>query len=267
MNIQEIELTRILPPRIQPRLQVDDQGIEELAASIQRHGLLSPLTVTPDDDGYRLLAGNRRYHALLSLGAETAPCNVIEPNPQLADEITLAENLIRLQLSPVEEAYAFALYLNSTDETQEELADKLGQERTYVTRRLLLLDLDDITLGALQDGLINLSQALILRRIEQPDIRQRFIEHAQNYGANVRVMNHWVTSYEQEQARAQAANDATDVQPQFESPRQTFMACDRCTKPIAYDLLRPVYLCPDCRRLIASQQALILSQKDQEAHT
>lgn len=267
MDIQEVELDRILPPRIQPRLAVDDQGIEELAASIRRHGLLSPLTVTPDDGNYRLLAGNRRYHALQLLDAKTAPCNVIEPDPALADEITLVENLIRLQLSAVEEAYAFALYLNSTDETQEELAAKLGQERTYVTRRLLLLDLDDLTLGALQDGLINLSQALILRRVEQPETRQRFIEHAQNYGANVRTMNYWVNSYEQEQARAQTANEK-DAQPQvFEPPRQTFMACDRCTHATAYDLLRPVYLCPDCRRLIVSQQALILSQRDQETHT
>ena len=266
MNILEVELTAILPPRIQPRLQADDQGIEELAASIQRHGLLSPLTVTPDDGGYRLLAGNRRYQALQAIGAKTAPCNVIEPDPALADEITLVENLIRLQLSPVEEAYAFALYLNSTGQTQEELATQLGQERTYVTRRLLLLDLDDITLGALQEGIIGLSQALILRRIEQPAVRQRFIDHAQNYGANVRIMNHWVSAYEQEQARAQASND-TDAQPQtFEPARQTFMACDRCTEPTAYDLLRPVYVCPNCRRLIASQQALTLAQKDQEAH-
>lgn len=265
MNIIEIYLDHISPPRIQPRLQADDQGIQELAASIQRHGLLSPLTVTPDNHGYRLLAGNRRYHALKAIGAKTAPCNVITPDPALADEITLVENLIRLQLSPVEEAYAFALYLNSTDETQEELATKLGQERTYVTRRLLLLDLDDVTLGALQEGIIGLSQALILRRIEQPKVRKRFIEHAQNYGANVRIMNHWVTSYEQEQARAQAANDP-NAQPQtFEPARQTFMACDRCTDPIAYDLLRPVYLCPNCRRLITSQQALILSQKDEDA--
>jgi len=266
MDIQEIELDCILPPRIQPRLEVDDNSIRELTASIERHGLLSPLTVTPDDGGYRLLAGNRRYHALKAMGAQTAPCNVIQPDPMLADEITLAENLIRLQLSPIEEAYAFALYLNSTNETQEELADKLGQERTYVTRRLLLLDLDDITLGALQEGLINLSQALILRRIEEPQVRERFIVHAQNYGANVRVMNYWVTSYEQEQARAAAHNGAGAQPETFEPPRQTFMACDRCTTPIAYDLLRPVYLCPDCRRLIASQQALMLSQKDQETH-
>lgn len=266
MNIVEIYLDHISPPRIQPRLQTDDQGIQELAASIERHGLLSPLTVTPDDGGYRLLAGNRRFHALQLLGAKTAPCNVIEPDPALADEITLVENLIRLQLSPVEEAYAFALYLDSTGQTQEELATQLGQERTYVTRRLLLLDLDDITLSALQEGVIGLSQALILRRIEQPLIRQRFIEHAQNYGANVRVMNHWVNSYEQEQARAQAANEADPQAQTFEPPRQTFMACDRCTTPTAYDLLRHVYLCPDCRRLITSQQALILSQREQEAH-
>lgn len=244
---------------------MDDQGIEELAASILRHGLLAPLTVTPDNDGYRLLAGNRRLQALKLIDAQTADCNVIALDPALADEITLVENLIRLQLSPVEEAYAFALYLDSTGQTQEELANQLGQERTYVTRRLLLLDLDDITLGALQEGIIGLSQALILRRIEQPEARQRFIEHAQNYGANVRIMNHWVTSYEQEQARAQATNDSDAPATVFAPARQTFMACDRCTSPTAYDLLRPVYLCPDCRRLITSQQALILSQKDQEA--
>lgn len=266
MNVQEIELVKILPPRIQPRLQADDQGIKELAASIQRHGLLSPLTVTPDNEGYRLLAGNRRYQALQRLAAKTAPCNVIEPDPALADEITLVENLIRLQLSPVEEAYAFALYLDSTGQTQEELATQLGQERTYVTRRLLLLDLDDITLGALQEGVIGLSQALILRRIEQPSVRERFIQHAHNYGANVRIMNHWVTSYEQEQARAQAANEADPQAQTFEPARQTFMACDRCTDATAYDLLRPVYLCPACRQLTASQQALILTQKDQETH-
>lgn len=266
MNVLDIYLDHISPPRIQPRLQANDPGIKELAASIKRHGLLSPLTVTPDDGGYRLLAGNRRFQALQAIGAKTAPCNVIEPDPALADEITLVENLIRLQLNPIEEAYAFALYLNSTEETQEELADKLGQERTYVTRRLLLLDLDDITLGALQEGIIGLSQALILRRIEEPAVRQRFIEHAQNYGANVRIMNHWVASYEQEQAQAQAANGANAQPETFEPTRQTFMACDRCTKPTAYDLLRPVYLCPDCRRLTASQQALILAEKDQDEH-
>jgi len=267
MNIHEIKLDLILPPRIQPRLEQDNAGIQELAASIQRHGLLSPLTVTPDGDSYRLLAGNRRLQALHSIGATTAPCNVISPADFDPGEITLAENLIRLNLSPVEEAYAFALHLNNTGETQDELAQRLGQERTYVTRRLLLLDLDDITLGALQDGLINLSQALLLRRIEDPNVRERFIEHTQTYGANVRTMQYWITNYEKEQARAAAAGDDTQQPITFEPPRQTFMACDRCGNATAYDLLRPAYLCPDCKTNIISHRALQAARKDQEVQT
>lgn len=256
MNIIDIQLDRILPPRIQPRLDPADPGIVELAASIQRHGLLSPLTVTPDADNYRLLAGNRRLQALRSIGATIAPCNVINPADFDPGEITLAENLIRLNLSPVEEAYAFALHLEHTGETQDELATRLGQERTYVTRRLLLLDLDDITLGSLQEGIISLSQALLLRRIEAPDVRERFIEHAQTYGANVRTMQYWVTNYEKEQARAKAAGDDAQPAAAFEAPRQTFMACDRCGTATAYDLLRPQYCCPDCRMKLLANRAL-----------
>jgi len=261
MNILDIPLDRILPPKIQPRLDPDDDRLQELAASIERHGLLSPLTITPDGDNYRLLAGNRRLQALRLNGATIAPCNVILPTNFDPGEITLAENLIRLNLSPVEEAYAFALHLENTGETQDELAQRLGQERTYVTRRLLLLDLDDITLGALQEGIISLSQALILRRLEEPDVRERFIEHAQAYGANVRTMQYWVANYEKEQARAHAAGDDAQPQAAFEPPRQTFMACDRCSEPTAYDLLRPAYLCPDCKTFVASERALKELQK------
>lgn len=251
MNIQDIPLDKIRPPRLQPRLQETDLGIEELAKSIIRHGLISPLTVTPCNGGYRLLAGNRRFQALQSIAAPVATCNVVEVDDDLADEITIAENLIRLNLSPVEEAYAFAIYLERTGESHEELAQRLGKERTYVTRRLLLLDLDNITLGALEDGMINLSQALILRRVEEPEIREKFITHTAEYGANVRTMTYWVTHYEQDKARAKA-EEGRDLTPaDVEPSRQVFMACDRCGEPTSYDSLRPAYLCPKCKQLLA----------------
>lgn len=265
MNIQEIPLSQIRPPRLQPRLQLDSDAIEELAISIERHGLISPLTVVADDGGYRLLAGNRRYHALQRLAVSLAPCNVVDPDPLLEDEITIAENLLRLNLTPIEEAYAFALYLEQSKDSQDDLARRLGKERTYVTRRLLLLDLDDTTLGALQDGLINLSQALLLRRIADPAIRAKFIEHTEQFGANVRTMTYWVTNYLREEARAQAANEAPTTEATFQSPRQTFMGCDRCTEATAYDLIRPVYLCPKCQKAIQSFHAFQLleaSKKD-----
>lgn len=256
MNILTIALHLIQPPRLQPRLNENDPGIAELASSIERHGLLSPLTIIEENGQYRLLAGNRRLHALRMLGRTHASCNVVTPDPELEDEITIAENLIRLDLSPVEEAYAFAVHLDRTGQSHDALADQLGKERTYVTRRLLLLDLDDITLGAIEEGLINLSQALLLRRIDKPEIRERFIEHAVQYGANVRVMTHWINNYEREQARATAENgrelQANDIIP----PREVMMTCDRCGTPTSYDAIRPLYCCKDCVRAIISHKAL-----------
>ena len=254
MNIQELSLDQIKPPRLQPRLQDRSESIAELAASIVRHGLISPLTVTPDGDGYRLLAGNRRLKALQSIGAPAAVCNVVEVDDSLGDEITIAENLIRLNLSPVEEAYAFALHLDRTGESHQELAQHLNQERTYVTRRLLLLDLDNETLGALEDGTINLSQALLLRRIDDPEIREKFIRHATEYGANVRVMTHWVANYEKDAARIRAAEGREPTPQDIEPARQVYMECDRCGEPTSYDVLRPVYLCPACKRLLAQHR-------------
>lgn len=259
MVVTDIPLADILPPRLQPRLSEDDPGIKELASSIKRHGLLAPLTVTPDEKQWRLLAGNRRLQALQRIGASTAPCVIVDPDLVPGDEITIVENIIRKNLSPVEEAYAFALYLERTGITQEQLADQLGKERTYVTRRLMLTDLDDNTLGAVEEGIINLSQALLLRRVPNPEIRLMFIEHAHTYGANVRVMEMWVLNYEKEQARAQAQEQRNATLAEVEPPRQILMACDRCGASTPYESLRPAYLCPACKRLVA-QERLVKEQ-------
>lgn len=254
MNVIGIRLDLIDPPRLQPRLEENDSGIKELAASIDRHGLISPLTVVEEDGRYRLLAGNRRLHAHRLLGRTHVECNVIAPNPDIEDEITIAENLLRLNLSPVEEAYAFAIHLERTGQSHDELADQLGKERTYVTRRLLLLDLDNTTLGAIEEGVINLSQALLLRRIPDTEVRTKFIEHAVEYGANVRVMALWVANYEKEQARAHADDDRELEPTAFEPTREVFMACDRCGDPTSYDVLRPAYVCATCRRAITAHR-------------
>lgn len=257
MDIVHVRLELIKPPRLQPRLSDHDDHLKELSASIARHGLISPLTVIEEDGHYRLLAGNRRLQALRMLGHSHADCNVIAPDPDVEDEITIAENLIRLDLSPVEEAYAFAKHLERTGQSHDQLADQLGKERTYVTRRLMLLDLDNNTLGAIEDGLITLSQALLLRRIPDADVRAKLIDHAEEYGANVRVMNLWVNNYLKEAAHAEANSDHEIDPATYEPPREVFMACDRCATPTSYDILRPIYLCPNCRRTINNQRASI----------
>lgn len=256
MKIKNIPLADILPPRLQPRLLESDPGIEELAASIERHGLISPLTVTPDGDQYRLLAGNRRFKALTMIGAKKAPCNVISVEADVGDEITMVENLLRRDLSSVEEAYAFALYLDAAEATQEQLAEKLGKERTYVTRRLMLLDLDDNSLGAIEDGIISLSEALHLRKVDDLEVRLKFLEHAQRYGCTARVMEYWVTGYLQQREAVRRAEAREVKAAEVSVPREVMMRCDRCSEPTRYNDLETVYLCAGCYRRMVSERLL-----------
>ena len=254
MKVKNIKLEDIKPPRLQPRLDEDDLGLQELAASIKRHGLISPLTVIPDGDGYRLLAGNRRLKALGMIGAKSAPCTIAYVDADFGDEITMAENLLRKDLSPVEEAYAFAVYLDVTGATQEDLADRLGKERTYVTRRLMLLDLDDNSLGAIEEGIITLSEGLMLRRIDDLEVRLKFIEHAQKYGCTTAVMEYWVVGYLQ-QKEAIARAEHREITPgEVVIPREVMMRCDRCGSATPYGELAMVYVCKGCQRRIVLEQ-------------
>lgn len=252
MKIKTISLDRIKPPRLQPRLDENDPGLQELAASIKRHGLISPLTVVAEGDGYRLLAGNRRLKALQMVGATTAPCVVVKAADDLQDEITMAENLIRKNLSPVEEAYAFALYLDATGATQEELADRLGKERTYVTRRLMLLDLDDATLGAIEEGILTLSEALLLRQVDDLEMRQRFIEHAAKYGCTTTVMEYWVRDYQRQKAEMERQQQREITAAEVTIPREVLMRCEHCGNPTPYSDLQTVYICRSCYRQVVA---------------
>lgn len=254
MKVRNVALEDILPPKLQPRLQEDDPGIAELAASIERHGLISPLTVTPEGDKYRLLAGNRRFQALRSIGAIKAACSIVTVAEDFGAEITMVENLLRRDLSAVEEAYAFALYLGAVEATHEDLAKRLGKERTYVTRRLMLLDLDDNSLGAIEDGILSLSEALLLRRVDDLAVRLKFIEHADKYGCTVRVMEYWVSGYLRQKDAIERAEGRELTAGEVQVPREVMMLCDRCETPTRYNDLQTVYMCPGCYRRMVGER-------------
>lgn len=134
-KIVEIDLALITPNPDQPRKQFNEESINELKASIKRHGLIQPITVkkTDDADSYILVAGERRFRAYQLLGQKTIPAIITKGNP---DEISLIENIQREDLKPLEEARALALMIERYKYTQEELAKVLGKARATVTNTL-----------------------------------------------------------------------------------------------------------------------------------
>jgi ParB family transcriptional regulator, chromosome partitioning protein len=125
----------------QPRQTFDKAGIRELADSIERHGLLQPITVKRDPknkQGFVVVAGERRFRAFELLGRETIPAVVTSGN---ADEIALIENLQREDLHPIEEAQALEKLKDKYGYTQEEVGKAVGKDRTTITHLLKLNDL------------------------------------------------------------------------------------------------------------------------------
>ena len=135
-----LELIRFNPN--QPRKSFDEDSLAELAASIERHGLIQPITVQrlTDGDGYVIVAGERRFRAFQHLGRETIPAIVTTGN---ADEIALIENLQREDLKPIEEAEALARLMEIHQYNQEQLAQVVGKKRNTVNEILRLTTLPD----------------------------------------------------------------------------------------------------------------------------
>lgn len=133
--ITRLKIDKIRPSADQPR-QERTIGIDELASSIERDGLLSPLVVTKEGDGYRIIAGERRYHALKKLNHQDIECRIISRQERDYYRIAIIENLQRENLNPVEEAAALRRLKAQENYSDEELAKIVGKSRNYITETL-----------------------------------------------------------------------------------------------------------------------------------
>jgi len=141
-KIVEIELEKIKSNPYQPRIEYDDSKISELANSIKKQGLISPITVRKTDSGYILVSGHRRYLAYKKLDKETIPAIVKKLNDKELQTIALAENIIRENLDPLEIAIALENLLeNKIAKNQAELSELLGLSESTISRYLKLVTL------------------------------------------------------------------------------------------------------------------------------
>jgi ParB family chromosome partitioning protein len=155
----EIPLDRIQPNPRQPRQRMDQDLLDELAASIREHGVLQPILVTETLDGYQLVAGERRFRASRQAGLDRIPAVI----RQLADrdqlELALVENLQRADLGPMEEAHAFQALLDEFELTHDAIAQRVGRAKSTISNTLRLLDLHPEVQAAIADGRLTAGHA------------------------------------------------------------------------------------------------------------
>lgn len=185
--VTEILVEQIEAGPFQPRKIFADDKLNELAASIQEHGVVQPIIVRPlGGERYQLIAGERRWRACLSLGKEKIPALIREVDEVEAREISLVENLQREELNPLEEAEAYRQLLQEFGFTQETLAKRLGKSRSYIANALRLLGLSETLQHRLREGTLTTGHAKVILGVTDLQERERLGEEVVSSGLSVR---------------------------------------------------------------------------------
>ena len=155
-----VSIDEIRPNPYQPRIDFDDEALMELSQSIRENGLIHPITVRQEKDGYEIVAGERRYRAMKIAGMIEIPVIVIDADEMQMAEMALVENIQRENLSAIEEANAYVQIMKTTGISQSQLALKLGKSQSSIANKIRLLQLDE-----------EVQQAVTARRITERHAR------------------------------------------------------------------------------------------------
>jgi ParB family chromosome partitioning protein len=186
-NVQEVALDAIdLNPR-QPRTRFDEEAIGELAASIKDRGVLQPILLRAAGSGrYELIAGERRLRASKLAGLERIPALIKEANDSESLVIAIIENVLRADLSALEEAHAYQALMGEFSLTQDEVAKRIGKSRPAITNTLRLLQLPEDAQRELAEGRITAGHARALLAVANPAARSALTREIVTRGLSVR---------------------------------------------------------------------------------
>lgn len=185
--ISKISLELIEANPGQPRRDFDKAALEELAASIKIHGIIQPLTVMHIGDGkYRIIAGERRFRAAKIAGIKEVPVYIRETDSSEILELALLENLQREDLNAMEIALSYRQLTDEMNYTQEQLAERMGKERSTVANYLRLLRLPPDIQAAVRNNLISMGHARALINVDVVDKQLFIFNEIKTKGLSVR---------------------------------------------------------------------------------
>ncbi|MBU9710619.1 nucleoid occlusion protein [Evansella tamaricis] len=197
-EVQNLVVTEIVPNRYQPRTIFNDEKIEELAQTIKTHGIIQPIVVRKREGKYEIIAGERRWRAVQTLGWEKIPAVVREFNDSQTASIALIENLQREGLTSIEEAMAYAQLLEIHNLTQESLAQRLGKGQSTIANKLRLLHLPESVKESLLLRQITERHARALIKLKKPEMQETVLERILKDGLNVKQTEDLVDKFLEE---------------------------------------------------------------------
>lgn len=187
--IEMISIENIIPNRFQPRLTFDEDGLNELSASIKEHGIIQPLVLRKLGDKYEIIAGERRYKAATMAGFTEVPAIISNLNDNESAEVALIENVQRKNLTSIEEAKSYKKILDKNYISQEDLAKRLGISQSTIANKLRLLNLTNEVQEALLNEKISERHARSLLQIENQEEQVKMLNRVITERLTVRKLD------------------------------------------------------------------------------
>jgi len=200
-GLEQVSLNLIDPNPFQPRTQLPEDGLNELANSIRASGLIQPILLRRSGERYQLVAGERRWRAAGKAGLDKVPAVVREIDDTEALELALAENLLREALNPLEVARAYERLQQQFHLTHEQIAERLGLNRSTVTNTLRLLGLPPEVQTLLMEDKISAGHARALVAVNSPQAQAKLAKLVVDQGLSVRNLEQLVAPHPRSQEK------------------------------------------------------------------
>lgn len=196
--ISDIDISKISPNPDQPRQSMDEEALDELAASIRELGIIQPLSLRlVGPDSYQIIAGERRYRASIKAGLKRVPAYIRSANDAEITEMALIENIQREDLNAIEIALTFKKLIEQYNLTQEKLSERIGKKRATIANFLRLLKLPaEVQLG-LRDKRVDMGHARALLTIDKPALQLKLYNEILQEGLSVRKVEELAKLYQQ----------------------------------------------------------------------
>lgn len=182
-----VAIDKVKPNPNQPRTHFNETELRELSESIKAHGVLQPLLVRKQGDGFEIIAGERRYQAAKLAGLTEVPVTIKEADDQAVLEMALIENLQRSDLNPIEEAKGYRQLIKTSGMTQEALSKAVSKSRSTITNSLRLLDLPQQVQDFLYNGKLTAGHARAILAVPYEEARIKLAEKVVAEGLSVRA--------------------------------------------------------------------------------
>ncbi|RMD61854.1 ParB/RepB/Spo0J family partition protein [Candidatus Parcubacteria bacterium] len=258
-RLEEVPLDVINEPDLPMRMQIDQEGIEQLAASIRKIGLVQPIKLRPAGNRYEIIAGHRRYLASRRLGLPTIQAIIETQTDEVALLARAAENLDRQDTSPFEQAEYLKACKLAMKITNRQLAGRLGKSEAWVSQRLAILEYPQPLQDALKNGKISFSVARQLARIPQPELLAMYTRQACDNGVTPRVAEQWASDCIAMTQRNYSPDPVSEDPVTFSEPEIRDVRCYVCERPTPLRKAKNLWWCNDCLKAAIS---LLLEQTE-----